>query len=187
MASRGDVLCSLCLVQRSSGSILLLQEEAQHLAAGVRPPRVGVGPGLTSTRPGVARPMKHPLLKDKTSALVSLDGAGVGGPSLRLPAAHGWAQIGPSLRLSNDLITIDWADRRIAIAVEHDRGHGTPRPVVRRARPRWPALPHGSECGGKILGDTTSQPRMDADRGIQVRVGGPITAPPGPPTGSPAA
>jgi hypothetical protein len=31
------------LVQRSGGSVLLLKEEAQHLAAGIRPARVGVG------------------------------------------------------------------------------------------------------------------------------------------------
>src|SRR4051812_49514633 len=107
--------------------------------------------------------MKHPLLQDGTPALVSLDRAGVGGPTLRPAAAHGWAQICPCPRLSNDLIPVDRAHRRVTVAVEHDRGHRTLRPVVRRARPRWPALPHGGERGGEVLGDTTGQPRMHAD------------------------
>src|SRR5215207_9392603 len=76
------------LVQRSGRSVFLLQEEPQHLAAGVRPARVGVRPGWAAARPGVASSMKHPLLEDGTPARVSLDGAGVGGPALRLPAAH---------------------------------------------------------------------------------------------------
>src|SRR3954469_11422111 len=109
MASRGDVLCSLCLVQRSSGSILLLsgsilllQEEAQHLAAGVRPPRVGVGSGLTSTRTRVAGPLENPVLQDRTVGRVGLDRPGIADPTLRLAEDYRGAQVRSGLRLCDD-------------------------------------------------------------------------------------
>src|SRR3954453_5233638 len=158
------------LVQRSGRRVFLLQEERQHLAAGVRPARIGVGAGLAPTGPGVAGSVKHPLLEDRTSARVSLDGAGVRGPTLRLPAVHGWAEIRPCLRLSDDLIAINRAHGRVAIAVEYDRGDRTPRPVARYAS--CPTLPHGGKRGGKVLGRTAGQARMHPDRGIQIRVGG---------------
>src|SRR3954453_13497862 len=118
------------LVQRSGRRVCLLQEEPEHLAAGIRPARVGVGAGRAPTGPGVAGSVKHPLLEDRTSALVSLDGASVGGPALRLPAVHGWAEIRSCLRLSDDLIAVNRAHGRVAIAVKDDGRHRTPRPVV---------------------------------------------------------
>ena len=48
-------------------------EEPLHLAASIRPARVGVGPGRAAIRPGVASSMKHSLLEDGTPDLVSLD------------------------------------------------------------------------------------------------------------------
>ena len=36
--------------------------------------------------------MENPLLEDGTPTLALLNRTGVGGPTLRLPAAHGWAQ-----------------------------------------------------------------------------------------------
>ncbi len=116
------------LVQRSGHSVCLLQDEPQHLAAGVRPARVRVGPGRAAPRPGVTRSMKHPLLEDGTPALVSLDRAGVSGPALSLPTAHRCAEIRTCLRLGNDLIAVDRAHSRVAVAVEHDRRHRTARP-----------------------------------------------------------
>src|SRR4051794_7517603 len=140
----------VALVQRSGRGIRLLQEEPQHLAAGVRPARVGIGPGRAATRPGVAGSVKHPLLEDGTPALVSLDGASVGGPALSLPTAHRRAEICPCLGLGNDLIAVDRAHGGVAITVKHDGRHRTPRPVARRASRA--ALPHGGERGGKVLG-----------------------------------
>src|SRR4051794_39911333 len=115
--------------------------------------------------------MENPLLEDGTPTLALLNCTGVGGPTLRLPAAHGCAQIRPCLRLGNDLVAVDRAHGRVAVTMEYDRGHRAPRAVERGAGGSWPALPHGSECGREVLGDAAGEPRMYADRGVQVRVG----------------
>src|SRR4051794_23563359 len=114
--------------------------------------------------------MENPLLEDGTPTLALLNRTGVGGPTLRVPAAHGWAQIRSCLRLGNDLVAVDRAHGGVAVTMKHDRGHRAPR-AVERCACRGPALPHGGECGREVLGDTAGQTRMHADRGVQVRVG----------------
>ena len=63
------------------------------------------------------------------------------------------------IRLSNDLVAVDRAHGGVAVTMKHDRGHRAPR-VAERCACRGPALPHGGERGGEVLGDTTGQARM---------------------------
>src|SRR3954451_12683449 len=109
------------------------EEEPQHLAARIRPARVGVGSCLAPARPGMTGSMENPLLEDGTLTLALLNRTGVGGPTLGLPAAHGCAQIRPCPRLGNDLVAVDRAHSGVAVPVKHDRGHRAPRAVERYA------------------------------------------------------
>src|SRR3954468_23458095 len=92
--------------------------------------------------------MEDPLLEDGTPALALLNRTGVGGPTLRLPAAHGWAQIRPGLRLGNNLVAVDRAHGRVAVPMEHDRGHRPPRAVERGLQAARPAAWRRVRTGG---------------------------------------
>jgi hypothetical protein len=73
--------------------------------------------------------VKDPLLQERAIAFVRLNGAGVAYPAWRFTAEDGGPEIRRSLRLGDDLITIDWPDGRVPIAME-DNG-----------RNRGPAVP----------------------------------------------
>src|SRR3954466_5166925 len=94
-----------------------------------RPVLRGLGLGNEARLPD----MENPLLEDGTPTLALLNRTGVGGPTLRLPAAHGCAQIRPGLRLGNNLVAVDRAHGRVAVTMKHDRGHRAPRAVERGA------------------------------------------------------
>ena len=115
-----------------------------------------VGPARTSAGPGVARPVKNPMLEHRVSAVIALDRAGIADPARSLSAADRRLEIRARLRLSNDLVTIDGIDGRVAIAMEHDGRHGllgpatdeAPRPAAwqqtRRACHEQPRMPSPS-------------------------------------------
>jgi hypothetical protein len=79
----------------------------------------------------MTRSVKHPLLKHDTTALVSMGASGVTDATYRLAPAYDGAQLGLTLRLSDDLISVHGVDGFVPVAVEHD---GPQRPLARSAR-----------------------------------------------------
>ena len=71
----------------------MLEEEAHHLATGVRPAWLRVRPGHAAAGPCVAGSVKNPLLEHGTLALVGLNGAGVADPARSLAMADDGPQI----------------------------------------------------------------------------------------------
>jgi hypothetical protein len=98
----------------------VLKEEAHHLATGVRPARVSVRSSRAPAGPCVASSVKDPLLKNRSPAFISLNGASVTDPARCLAAADSGPKIRRSLRLGDDLIPVDGVDDHVAVAVEHD-------------------------------------------------------------------
>jgi hypothetical protein len=68
--------------------------------------------------------------------------AGIADPARGLSAADRRLELRARLRLSNDLLTIDGMDGRVAIAMEHDGWHG----LLGSPKMGYPALPHGGKC-----------------------------------------
>ena len=68
----------------------MLEEEAQHLAAGVGPLRIGVGADGAAACPGMAGAMDHPLLEHGTAVGVGMQRCG-GRIGRRAPGPAGGA------------------------------------------------------------------------------------------------
>src|SRR5215207_6932325 len=94
----------------------------------------------------MARPVQNPMLEHRVSAVIARDRAGIADPAGSLSAADRRTEIRSRLRLSNDLVTIDGVDGRVAIAMEHDGRHWLLGSIVLRR----PALPHGSKRGRHV-------------------------------------
>ena len=107
------------LTRQTRPQLGVLQEEADHLATGVGTAWLGVGPGRAPTGPGVAGAVKDPLLEHRSPARIRLDGSGE-------PKAA-WCLAAPQIRssgcLSDDLITVDWVDGRVTVAMKHEHRH----------------------------------------------------------------
>ena len=85
----------------------LFQEEADHLAAGVRPAGLGIRSSGTPTRPCVADSVKHPMLQYRAPTLIGLNGPGVIYPARSLAPADGGPEIRRGFRLGNDLVAVN--------------------------------------------------------------------------------
>jgi hypothetical protein len=68
----------------------------------------------------VAGAVKNPLLKHRSPARIRLDGSGEPKAAWCLAAADAGPQIRCSGYLSDDLITVDWVDGRVTVAMKHD-------------------------------------------------------------------
>src|SRR5271157_1912442 len=66
----------------------VLKEEAEHLPRSVRPSRIGEGPGGAAARPCMAGSMDNPLLEDRLSACIGVEGAAVSMPPGRPAVLH---------------------------------------------------------------------------------------------------
>ena len=164
----------------------MLEEEAEHLARGVGPLRVGVGAGGAAPRPGMAGALDHPLLEHRPATRVGVERAAVGPPAGCLPLLHGRRRLQVRCRgapgLGDDLVAVARMDRRVPVAVEHDRRHDPPPPRGRSPAGRGPRgaggsgsrpAPHGGESGGQVAGRADGEAGMHADGGVQVGVGRP--------------
>lgn len=60
---------------------LVLEEEPNHFAGGIRTPRKGVGTGRAATRPSVTGPMNDPLFYHRLAAGVDMQHAAVREPT----------------------------------------------------------------------------------------------------------
>src|SRR3984957_12450422 len=141
----------------------MLEEETQHFFARVRPLRIGVGTGGTTSRPGVAGTVNVPMLGGCPAARVGNDGAGIGIP-VGYPTAKYLRR--RTLRfggLLDNSVAILWVHRGVAIAVENDGRHlSLPGCFVTAS------LAHGDERGRKIAGGAAGEARMNADGGVQI-------------------
>ena len=91
--------------QSSRGGAWTFQEESNHLTAGIGTFGIGVPSRRAPARPSMTRSVKHPLLKHDTTTVVSVGAAGVTDARQTAPA-YDRAQLGLTLRLSDDLISV---------------------------------------------------------------------------------
>src|SRR6266498_5173488 len=155
----------LCLLSHGHGA-RVIQEEAQHLARGVRPLRIGVSARGAATRPCVAGSVDVPLLEDCPPARVGVDGAGVGMSSRYPTMMHVCLQARSNFRLRDDVIAVAWMDRGVLIPMEHDGGNN--RSASFSHRHAAGALAHGGECGRKIARDAAGEAGMHTHRGVEI-------------------
>ena len=99
----------------------MLEEETHHLSAGVRTTWLGIRSGRAPARPGMADPMKDPVLQHRVAALIRLNGAGVSYPARRFTAANSAPEVRRCFGLSDNLIAIDWVYSHVPITMENDR------------------------------------------------------------------
>src|ERR1700678_2301610 len=136
----------------------VLQEEADHLSAGVRSARVRVGALDSAAEPSMARAVKDPLLKGLPAVGGALDRAGIGHAACRLATRHDLGQRPLRPCLGDDLVAVDGVDCPVRIAMEDNgRDHPSFTPG-----PNSPAPAHGGKGCGHIPGRAAAYPRMDA-------------------------
>ena len=148
------------------------EEEPHHLAARVRPPRIGVRTLRAAPRPGVAEPLDAPELHLGRGPLPPRDARArsVGhGPSP--DRSRGLGRAPPPPWAKNSPFT--GCHGPVGGAVEHDRRH------AQRGRPVRPARPAMAEkAPGMSRAAPAGEAGMDAHRGEDVRPRGPPAPPP---------
>src|SRR3954467_20925 len=98
----------------------MLEKEAQHLPGRVRPARIGVGPGRTASRPGMAGPVNAPVLGRAQATFIGEDGAGICVPLRYSPAKNFRPQARIFARATENPVSIARMHRGVAIAMEDD-------------------------------------------------------------------
>ena len=88
-----------------------LQEETQHLACGVRPPRVGVGAGRAAARPGVPGSVHGPLLNHRPPGLVHAQLAAVSVSAGNAPVLGLLGERRGRCQLRDDRVGVEGGDR----------------------------------------------------------------------------
>lgn len=102
----------------------MLEEETQHLPGRVRPAGIGVGPGRTASRPGMAGPVDAPVLGRAQATFIGEDGAGIR-MSLRYSPAKSFRPRAccSFARPTENQFSIARMHGGIAIAMEDDGGN----------------------------------------------------------------
>jgi hypothetical protein len=127
----------------------VLEEEAQHLPRCVRPARIGVGAGGTTSRPGVSNARRWHARPDRQGWCGCRRAHAAVVRRSPLPSnLPPWRTARQSSRRCSD------AHRGVAVAMEDDGRHW--RSAIRNFRPA--SLPHGDERGGKIACPQQARP-----------------------------
>ena len=98
----------------------VIAKEPQYFPGRIRPSRIGVGTGGTSTRPRMASSMDAPLLQDCLPVRIGMDRAGVRMATRYFPAMHSLLQISASRSTGDDMIGVSGVYYGVTISVEND-------------------------------------------------------------------
>ena len=101
----------------------LLAEESQYFARGVGAAGFGIGPRGAAAGPGMAGAVEHPLLQNRSSRFISLDGAVVAYAAGSFAVNDRRPQIRPTFSLGDHLVTVRRIDRPVAISMKHNGRH----------------------------------------------------------------
>src|SRR6266849_9187467 len=149
----------------------MVEEKANHLAGCIGPSWIGEGTRGAATGPSMAGSVDVPLLEDRPSFRVVVDGAGVGESSRCLAAAHLRVQPLSDLRVRDHLITVTGMNYGVLIAMEHD-GRDNRRAFFTHRDVRA-ALAHGGERRRKIACYPAREAGVHSNCGVEIGVGFP--------------
>src|ERR1700674_1864921 len=110
--------------------------------------------------------MDVPLLEDRSTAPVAVDGAGIGMPPRYSTATYFGLHVRGRPRMRDDTVAIARMHRLVLVSVEYDRWHDRSGPLDSQGasrRSRGLSLPHGGESRGDVPGSSAGEAGMHAD------------------------
>src|SRR5690349_8527394 len=120
------------------------REKSYHFPCRIGPFRIGVRTARTTARPGMTCSVHDPLLGDRLSAAIALNGSRIGVAMRHSALLHRDLGVVAFDALGQHLLAIARMNPRVAIAMEHD-DRNRRFAVIAPMCPGW-AIFHGREC-----------------------------------------